>query len=63
MKFVILRIFRSDANQELDVFPATWKALSYIVSDPIRMGARSAGWDMDLSEYASASVHALFKKV
>ena len=63
MKFVILRISRSDAIQELDVFPATWKALSYIVSDPIRMGARSAGWDMNLSEYASASIHALFKKV
>lgn len=63
VKYVVLRVSRSDAVPELDVFPATWCALSYIVSDPKRMGARQAGWDMNLREYASASIHALFKEV
>ena len=62
-KFVILRVSRSDAVRELDVFPATWRALSYIVSDPKRMGVRQPGQGMRLSEYASASIHALFKEV
>jgi len=62
-KFVVLRVSRSDAVRELDVFPATWRALSYIVSDPKRMGVRQLGQGMKLSEYASASIHALFKEV
>ena len=62
-KFVVLRVSRSDAVRDLDVFPATWRALSFIVSDPKRMGARQLGWDMELTEYASARIHALFKEV
>lgn len=62
-KYVVLRISRFDAIRDLDVFPATWRALSYIVSDPQRMGARQTGWDMDVAEYASARIHALFKEI
>lgn len=62
-KFVVLRVSRSAAVRNLDVFPATWKALSYIVSDPVRMGAREPGWDMSLDHYASARIHALFREV
>jgi hypothetical protein len=62
-KFIVLRVSRFDAINDLDVFPATWSALSFIVSDPNRMGARQPGWDMSLAEYASARLHALFKEV
>lgn len=62
-KFVVLRVSRADALRYLDAFPATWKALSYIVSDPVRMKARELGWDIRPDQYASARIHALFCKV
>ncbi len=62
-RYVVLRVTRSVALRELDAFPATWRALSYIISDPWRMGARLPGWDMELAEYASARIHALFREV
>ena len=62
-KYVVLRVSRFDAVRDLDVFPATWRSLSYIVSDSERMGARQPGWDMDCVEYPSARIHALFKEV
>jgi len=62
-KFVVLRVSRYDAVSDLDVFPATWSALSFIISDSKRMGARQPGWNMDLKEYATARIHALFKEI
>ncbi len=62
-KFVVLRVPCYDAIHELDVFPATWRALSYIVSDPKRMSAQSLNWNMSLSEYASASIHTQFREI
>lgn len=63
IEFVILRISWSLAVHDLDVFPATWRALAYIVSDPKRMSAKSLSWNMSLSEYASASIHAHFREI
>lgn len=62
-RYVVLRVRRSVALRELDAFPATWRALSYIISDPGRMGARLPSWDMEITEYASARIHALFCEV
>jgi hypothetical protein len=61
--FVVLKVSQAVAERELDIFPATWKALSYIVSDPSRMGARESGWDMEPEEYAKARIHALFEEI
>jgi hypothetical protein len=49
------------AFEELDPFPATWRALSYIVSDPGRMKARDLSWEMSAVDFASARIHALFR--
>ncbi len=59
-RFVVLGVSLADAKAELDPFPATWRALSYIVSDPSRMGFQELGWDMRPAEFASARIHALF---
>lgn len=63
ISYVVLRIPRTAAVRDLDVFPATWRALSYIVSDPQRMGAHPLTWDMTPEQYASARIHALFKEI
>lgn len=60
---MVLRISRASAIRDLDVFPATWRALSYIVSDPRRMRAHPLTWDISPEQYASARIHALFKEV
>jgi hypothetical protein len=62
-KYLVLQISRFDAIRNLDVFPATWRALSYIISDPERMGANKPAWQMSISDYASARLHELFKDV
>ncbi len=51
----------ADAEAELDPFPATWRALAYIVSDPSRMAFQELRWDMPPAEFASARIHALFR--
>jgi hypothetical protein len=61
--YVVLRISRAAAIRNLDVFPATWRALSYIVSDPKRMQAHPLTWSMNPEQYASARIHALFKEI
>lgn len=61
--FVVLVVTLSAADDALDPFPATWRALSYIVSDPARMGFREFGWDMPSGQFASARIHALFREV
>jgi hypothetical protein len=61
--FVVLRTSRAAAIRDLDVFPATWRALSYIVSDPRRMGVHPLTWGMSPEQFASARIHALFKEV
>lgn len=62
INYVMLRVSRKKAIQDLDVFPATWRALAYIVSDPQRMGAQPLSWKMNYREFASARIHALFKE-
>lgn len=61
--YVVLKVSRSNAIRQLDVFPATWRALSFIVSDPERMGAQGPSWSLGPVEYAKARVHALFSEV
>jgi hypothetical protein len=61
-KYVVLGVSLAHAEEELDPFPATWRTLSYIVSDPGRMGSRDLSWDMRLVEFASARIHALFRQ-
>lgn len=58
--FVVLT---SRGSAALDVFPATWRALSFIVSDPARMKATDLVWTVSPERYASARVHALFRDV
>jgi hypothetical protein len=58
--FVVLGVSLGGAEDALDPFPATWRALSYIVSDPARMGFREIGWNMATAQFASARIHALF---
>lgn len=60
-RYVVLSVSLADAEAELDPFPATWRALAYIVSDPSRMAFQELGWDMPLAEFASARIHALFR--
>lgn len=62
-KFVVLRVPRSEAMHNLDAFPATWRALAYIVSDPVRMKAQHFGWDIMPDDYASARIHAIFREI
>jgi hypothetical protein len=61
--FVVMGVSLSGAEEVLDPFPATWRALAYIVSDPVRMGFREFGWDMPAAQFASARIHALFREV
>ena len=60
-RFVVLGVSLADAEAELDPFPATWRALAYIVSDPSRMAFQELGWGMPPTEFASARIHALFR--
>ncbi|MBM4073694.1 MAG: hypothetical protein FJ271_32950 [Planctomycetes bacterium] len=62
-EFVVLEVNWFHAEKELDLFPATWRALAYIVSDRSRMGAGNLNWDMKWTEFASARIHALFCRV
>ena len=62
INYVILRVSKQKAMQYLDAFPATWRALAYIVSDPERMNAQPLSWKMNYVEYASPHIHALFKE-
>jgi hypothetical protein len=62
-KFVVIGVSLAHAEQALDPFPATWRALAYIVSDPARMGFRELAWDMPPAQFASARIHALFREV
>ena len=59
-KYVVLRVNINKAQKNLDPFPATWRALSYIVSDPERMGASKLSWDMRMEEFSTARIHAFF---
>jgi hypothetical protein len=61
--FVVLGVTLSAAEEVLDPFPATWRALSYIVSDSARMGFCEFGWDMPPAQFASARIHARFREV
>lgn len=61
--FVVLGVTLDAAEEALDPFPATWRALSYIVSDPDRMGFGELGWDMPPEQFASARVHARFREL
>jgi len=61
--FLVLGVTLSDAEEALDPFPATWRALSYIVSDPERMGFRGLDWNMPPAQFASARIHALFSEM
>jgi hypothetical protein len=61
--FVVMGVALSDAEEALDPFPATWRALSYIVSDPERMGYRDFSWDMPPAEFATARIHARFREL
>lgn len=58
--FLVITVNLAEARKDLDVFPATWRALAFIVSDPGRMGARRLSWQMSVSEFARARIHALF---
>ncbi len=60
-KFVVLSVSLTDAQAELDLFPATWRALAYIVSDPSRMAFQELRWEVPPEEFASARIHALFR--
>ncbi len=60
-EFVVLGVSLADAEAELDPFPATWRALAYIVSDPSRMAYQELGWRISPAEFASARIHALFR--
>ncbi len=60
-EYVILCVSLADAQAELDPFPATWRALAYIVSDPSRMAFQELRWNMPPAEFASARIHALFR--
>ena len=59
--FIVIGVTMNQAITELDLFPATWRALSYIVSDPERMGAQPLAWDLSVRAFASARIHALFR--
>lgn len=61
-KFVVLGVTLDEANKSLDVFPATWRALAYIVPDRQRMRAESLTWYMSPTQFASARVHAIFRE-
>ena len=61
--FAVLGVTLSNAEEALDPFPATWRALSYIVSDPNRMGFREFGWEMSPAQFASARIHARFREL
>lgn len=55
--FVVLE---ADPSQDLDPFPATWRAIAFIVSDRERMGATELSWRIPPDLYPSARVYALF---
>jgi hypothetical protein len=62
-KYVVLRVPRHIAVGKLDVFPGTWRALSFIVSDPERMSARKSDWNMKLTDYLLSHFHEHFKEI
>lgn len=61
--FVVIGVTMAQANAELDVFPATWRALSYIVSDPARMEAQELSWELSPQAFARARIHARFREI
>ena len=61
-KYLVFEASIHENDEDLDPFPATWRALSYIVSDPERMGMRDLSWEMPLMDFARARIHALFRE-
>lgn len=63
-EFVVIKVPSNTIGWELDVFPATWSALAYILTDEQRMNARQQpSWAIEPNAYASARLHALFRDI
>ena len=60
LEFIIIKVPGQVAKWQFDAFPATWRALAYILSDAERMGGRPASYDIKPADYARNRLHALF---
>jgi len=63
VSFVLMTVGVKDAEEQLDPFPATWRSISYIVSDGARMGAHDPLPHVQTSDNTSARVHTQFRAI
>lgn len=61
-EYVVFQVPNVIAGEHFDIFPATWRALSYIVSDPQRMGVKPLDWNLTPDEFARIGAHMLFRE-